>query len=295
MKVAITGSNGFIGTALTAALTARGDDVVKIVRGTSAAGDISWDIAAGTIEADKLEGVDAVVHLAGEPIAGAKWTDEQKTRLLESRTKGTSLLVDALSGLENKPSVLLSGSAVGFYGDRGGEALDESSDRGAGFLADVVVAWEEAAAPAAAAGIRVCAVRTGIVLDPSGGALAEQLPFFKLGLGGRIGDGQQFLSWISLDDEIAAILYLLDNKISGPVNLTAPNPVTNGHFTKALGGALNRPTWFPIPRPALNFRLGSEAVEEMLYSSAKIHPQTLTDAGFSFTHETIEEAFDAMF
>ena len=294
MKIAITGSSGLIGTALIDAITARGDTPVRVVRSSPGPDDILWDINAGTIEADKLEGIDAVVHLAGEGIGEAKWSPEQKRKILESRTKGTALLANALAELDNKPSVFVSGSAMGFYGDRGDTKLDEHADPGQGFLTDVVVAWEAAAQPAIDAGIRTAMIRTGVVLSPKGGALKEQLPFFKLGIGGKIGDGSQYWSWISIDDQIGAILHIIDGELSGPVNVVAPNPVTNAEFTSALGKALGRPTFLPTPKFAVDIRLGKEAAEAMLFWSTRVIPQALTDSGYTFEHPTIDKAFEAL-
>lgn len=250
-----------------------------------------WNIADGTIDSGPLEGIDAVVHLAGEGIADGKWTAERKRAILESREMGTRLLSTTLAELRNPPNVFLSGSAIGIYGNRGDLELTEQSERGNGFLADVVVDWETAGLPAAEAGIRTVFIRSGIVLGIEGGALAEQLPFFKWGIGGRIGDGLQYWSWISIDDHVGALLHLIDSNVSGPVNLTSPNPVTNGEFTKALGKALRRPTMLPTPMFALNLRLGSELVDAMLLGSIRVVGQVLLDSGYVFKHETIDEAF----
>jgi len=282
MKVAITGSSGLIGTALRQALVARGDSVTRVVRGNPSSDDVLWDIEAGEIESAKLEGVDAVVHLAGEGIGESKWSPEQKAKILESRTLGTALIAGAIAGLADKPQVFLSGSAMGFYGNRGD------------FLPDLCTAWEAAAAPALDAGIRTAFLRTGLVLSAEGGALKEQLPFFKLGIGGKIGDGSQYWSWISITDHVNAMLHLLDTDIAGPVNMTAPNPSTNAEFTKALGKALGRPTFLPTPKPAVQLRLGKECAQALLYDSARIIPEVLVDSGFSFTHETIDDAFAAI-
>ncbi len=294
MKIAITGSNGLIGTALIDAITARGDTAIRIVRSSPASSDVLWDIDAGTIDADKLEGIDAVVHLAGEGIGEAKWSPEQKKRILESRTLGTALLADTLAGLDEKPAVLVSGSAMGFYGDRGDTKLTEKAERGSGFLPDVVVAWEAAVQPAIDAGIRTAMIRTGVVLSPDGGALKEQLPFFKMGIGGKIGDGSQYWSWISITDQVGAILHIIDTNLAGPVNVVAPNPVTNAQFTSALGKALGRPTFLPTPKFAVNLRLGKEAAEAMLFWSTRVVPEALTDSGYTFAHPTIDEAFEAL-
>ena len=294
MLVAITGSSGLVGTALRGALRERGDDVVRIVRSNPGPNDVLWDINGGEIDADALDGVDAVVHLAGEGIADAKWSAEHKKKVLDSRTLSTALLADTLAGLTNKPAVFVSGSAIGFYGDQGSGDLNEQSSRGTGFLPDVVDAWEAAAQPAIDAGIRTAFIRTGVVLSPEGGALKEQLPFFKMGIGGKIGDGSQYWSWISITDQVNAILHIVDGDLSGPINLTAPHPTTNAEFTTALGKALGRPTLLPTPRFAVEVRLGKEAAQDMLYASAKVLPRALVDSGFVFIHPTIDEAFEAL-
>ena len=291
MLVAITGSSGLIGSALIEALEARGDQVLRVVRRSPGAGEIRWDIDAQVID-DGLAAADAVVHLAGAGIGDERWTPERKRVIKESRTKSTALLASSLAAMSDGPRTLVSGSAIGFYGDRGDERLTEASAPGSDFLAEVVTAWEAAAQPAIDAGLRVAFIRTGVVLSPDGGALKEQLPFFKLGIGGRFGDGSQYWSWISIDDEVAAILHLLDGDVSGPVNLTAPNPTTNAEFTKTLGSALNRPTLLPTPRFAVNLRLGSELAEALLYTSARVLPTVLQESGFTFRHPTLSEALE---
>lgn len=293
MKIAITGSSGLIGTALVSAITARGDTPIRIVRANPGPDEVLWDIEAGTIDVDKLDGVDAVVHLAGEGIGEARWSPEQKKRITESRTLSTALLAESLAGLESPPSVFVSGSATGFYGDRGSAEMTEQSEPGEGFLVDVVLAWEQAAQPAIAAGIRTAFIRTGVVLSKDGGALKEQLPFFKAGIGGKIGDGSQYWSWISIQDHIGAVLHIIDGDLSGPVNLTSPNPVTNKEFTTALGRALGRPTFLPTPKFAVDLRLGKEAAKEMLFWSTRVLPTVLSDSGYQFQHPTIGEAFEA--
>ncbi len=292
-RVAVTGSSGFIGTALVKALKADGDEVVRVVRSASSPADgptAVWDIEAGTIDAAALEGVDAVVHLAGEGIAEKRWTDEQKRRILESRTKGTSLLVRTLADLSTKPAVLVSGSAVGFYGDRGDEVCTEASGPGSGFLSDLVVAWEAAAAPAAAAGIRTVFARTGIVLDGDGGILGKTGLLYKLGLGGRLGSGRQWMSWISLVDEVAAIRFLMGSDVEGPVNLTGPAPVTNAEFTKALGAVLHRPTFLAVPRFAPALLLGKELADALLFTGQRVEPTVLQGAGFEFHDRDVSAA-----
>lgn len=313
MKVAITGSSGLIGSALKGSLTAAGHQVLPVVRAasgdTAGPDEIGWDIAAGTIEADKLRGVDAVVHLAGAGIGDERWTPERKREILESRTRSTALLARTLSDLaaednaaENNPAgprtgpptTLLSGSAIGYYGNRGDEVLTEHSAPGDGFLAEVCIAWEAAAQPAIDAGVRTAFLRTGIVQSEDGGALAKSLPPFKLGIGGRFGDGKQWWSWVSIDDHIGAIRHLLDSDISGPVNLTAPNPVTNAEYTKALGRELGRPTLFPIPKFGPKLLLGGELTDVLLYESQRVEPTVLVDTGYRFRHKTIEECLAAV-
>jgi uncharacterized protein (TIGR01777 family) len=282
MRVAVTGSHGFIGSALVTALEHDGHEVVRVSRGT----DGNLDVAA-------LAGADAVVHLAGEGVAAKRWTPEQKHRILESRTKGTSLVAATMAAMEHKPRVLLSASAVGYYGDRGDEVLTEESSSGTGFLADVCVQWEAATSAAADAGIRVAHMRTGIVVGKSGGAVAKTLPLFKLGLGGRIGSGQQYWSWISLTDEIGAIRFLLDHEVAGAVNLTGPEPVTNAAFTKAVGRALHRPTVVPVPKFGPRLLLGREAADEVVSASQRVMPVVLAREGFVFQHETVDAAVTA--
>lgn len=292
MDIAITGSTGTIGEALVAALQAEGHRVLRLVRPASAStgGDTAaWDPATGTIDAGALEGLDAVVHLAGVGIADSRWTAEQKDRILTSRTAGTTLLAETLAGLSSPPPVLLSGSAIGYYGDRGDSEIDETVGAGDDFPARVCVQWEQCAQPAVDAGIRVAFLRTGIVQSTEGGALAKQLPFFKLGLGGKVGSGRQWISWISIDDEVRAIRFLVDHDIAGPVNLVAPNPVTNAEYTKTLGGVLRRPTTIlPITGPRLLY--GRELADSLLLTSQRVVPSVLTDAGFEFTHPDLRSA-----
>jgi len=296
MRIAVSGSSGLIGTALVAAFEGDGHQVTRLVRGDAGAtaagpGRLRWDPSAGTIDAAGLEGHDAVVHLAGVGIGDHKWTPAQKAAILDSRVQGTSLLATTLAGLERPPAVLASASAVGFYGDRGAQPLTETDGAGAGFLADVVRQWEDATEPAAKAGIRVARLRSGVVLTDKGGALDKQLLAFKMGVGGRIGSGEQYLSWISLDDEVAAIRHVLTtDTIEGPVNLTAPAPVTNAEFTRALGKVLGRPTVLPVPKLALNTMFGKEMVAEMLLAGQRVLPAVLQATGFTFADVEIEAA-----
>lgn len=290
MDVAITGSSGLIGTHLRRALESAGHRVLRVVRrasGSPATDEALWDIEAGTIDAAAFEGIDAVVHLAGEGIGEQRWTPEQKRRIRESRTQGTALLASTLAGLQRPPSRLLSGSAVGYYGDTGDRPTDETGRAGTGFLPDVVVAWEAAAAPATDAGIATTFLRTGVVLSPKGGALARQVPFFKFGLGGRSGSGRQYVSWIDIDDHLAATIWLLDADVDGPVNLTAPNPVTNAEFSATLGRALKRPTTIiPMFGPRLLF--GRELADTLLLESQRVVPARLLDAGFEFRYPKLD-------
>ena len=294
MRIAITGSSGLIGSALIASLEADGHTAVRVIRSGDGPGTVRWDIEAGDIDAAGLEGVDGVVHLAGEGIAEKRWTDDQKRKILESRTKGTALLADALASLTDKPPVLVSGSAIGFYGNRGDEQLTESSDPGSGFAAEVAVAWEAAAAPAAAAGIRVARIRTGIVLAAKGGALERLAGLARFGVLGKIGSGRQWMSWISLADEIGAIRFLLEHDVAGPVNLTAPGPVTNAVFTKTLGRVLHRPTFMPVPSFGPKLLLGSELAESLLFDGQRVLPDALLDAGYEFQHPDLESTLEEL-
>ncbi|MFN0091909.1 MAG: TIGR01777 family oxidoreductase [Acidimicrobiales bacterium] len=291
MQIAITGSSGFIGGALVTELTRLGHRPIRVVRsggGDRAEGErIEWDIAQGRIDAAAFEGLDAVVHLAGAPIA-KRWTPAHRAEILDSRVKGTTLLAGALSGLDRPPATLLSGSAIGFYGERGDELLTEASPRGDGFLAEVCEQWEAAAEPAREAGVRVAALRTGMVLDRRGGALAKMLPLFRLGVGGRLGGGRQWWPWITLDDVLGAIVHLLSSpEVSGPVNLTAPEPVTNGGFTAALAGALRRPALLPVPAFGPRLALGRELADNLLFTSARVMPAVLCGSGYAFRHPDI--------
>ncbi len=294
MRIAITGSSGLIGSALVTSLEADGHTAVRVVRSDAGAGTVRWDIDAGHIDAAGLEGLDGVVHLAGEGIGEKRWTDEQKRRILESRTKGTALLVDALTSLTVKPPVLVSGSAIGFYGNRGDEQLTETSERGTGFLSDVVDAWEAAAEPAAAAGIRVPRIRTGIVLAAHGGVLHRLAGLARFGLLGKLGSGRQWMSWISLADEVGAIRFLLEHDVTGPVNLTGPGPVTNAVFTKALGRVLHRPTVLPVPSFGPKLLVGAELAQALLYDGQRVLPEVLLDAGYEFEHTDLEPTLEAM-
>jgi hypothetical protein len=294
MDIAISGSTGLIGAALADRLTHHGHRVVRLRRpqtGHVSGEHLSWDPSAGTIDAAGLEGIDAVVHLAGAGIGDRRWTEARKREIVRSRTDGTGLLARTLAGLARPPDVFVVGSATGFYGDGGDRPLTEDAPAGDGFRAEVCIAWEAAAAPAVEAGIRTVLLRTANVLTPDGGLLPFLLTPFKLGLGARFGDGSQWFPWITLDDEVAAIRHVIaDASLDGPVNAAAPQAVTNRDFTKALGRALGRPTpWF-APAPVLGVIAGRERAREALLSSAKVVPAKLEAAGFAFGDPDLEPA-----
>lgn len=293
LRIALTGASGLIGSGLAARLRAAGHQVLTLVRrAPRSPSEVGWDPAAGTLDATALAGVQAVVHLAGAGIGDKRWTPAYRQLVLDSRVSGTRLLAGALAGLDAPPRVLLSGSAVGFYGDTGDQPVDESSPAGTGFLAQVCQQWEAATAPAEQAGIRVCHLRTGIVLSAAGGALAKQLPLFRAGLGGRLGSGRQYLSWVALDDELAAIEFLLTARVTGPVNLTAPNPVPQQDFARLLGRAVHRPAPWPIPAAALRLALGEFATEGVL-AGQRVLPAALTSAGYRFALPDLAGALQA--
>ncbi|HET9770531.1 MAG TPA: TIGR01777 family oxidoreductase [Acidimicrobiia bacterium] len=294
MDVVVTGSSGLVGSALKGALERAGHRMVPMVRSQPSGDAVHWDPDRGEIDAKALEGVGAVVHLAGEGIGARRWNDEHKARVKDSRTRGTGLLAATLAQLDRAPKVLVSGSAVGYYGDRGDEVLTETSRPGSDFLAEVCTAWEGAAAPARDAGIRVAHIRTGIVLSGRGGVLPRMITPFKFGVGGKLGSGRQWMSWISLEDEVAAIVHLLgDESLSGPFNLTAPNPVTNADMTRAIGAALHRPTLIPAPAFALKAALGPEMASELLLVSQRALPTRLLDSGFTFAHAELAVGLQA--
>jgi uncharacterized protein (TIGR01777 family) len=297
MEIAITGSSGLIGTALAAALRAGGHRVRPVVRRPSPdPAAVAWDPAAGTIDAAGLDGVDAVVHLAGVGIGDKRWNDAHKAAVLESRTAGTGLLARTLAGLDRPPAVLVSGSAIGYYGDRGDEVLTELSAPGDDFLAGVVQAWEAAAQPAVDAGIRTVFLRTGIVLAARGGALPRLALPFKLFLGGRLGSGRQWMSWIALDDEVGAIRFAVDTPtVAGPLNAVAPEPLTNAELAKALGAALHRPAAVPVPAFGPRLLLGREMADGLVFASQRVRPQVLTDAGYPFVRTDIRAALQAIY
>ena len=281
--VAVTGANGLVGQALVDAFTADGVRVLRLVRRPANGPDeVSWDPARGEIEAEKLEGIDALFHLAGKGIADQRWTPAVKEQIVSSRVDGTRLIAETLAGFERKPRVLVAASAVGFYGDRGAETVDEDSPAGEGFLAETCQQWEAAGAPAWEAGLRVVQVRIGMVLSPKGGALAKMLTPFRLGAGGVVGSGEQVISWIALPDLIRVLRYVADvDTIHGAVNAVAPGAVTNREFTKALGAQLGRPTFLPVPSFAVKAMMG-EAAGPLLFEGARVEPKRLNEAGFTF-------------
>jgi uncharacterized protein len=298
VRVLISGASGFIGSALTKELTSSGHRVISLTRRpvTSEQDAVSWDPREGRLDPGDLEGIDAVVHLAGEGIGDHRWTETRKARVLDSRVRGTNLLAETIAGLVTPPKVMVSQSGTHYYGFEGGDReLTEESPPGTGFLATVIDQWETATEPAARAGIRVVRTRSGAVLHPTGLALQRSLPFFKLGLGGKVGSGRQYLSWISLRDWIAATEFLLERKeISGPVNVTSPNPVTNTEFTHALGAALGRPTFMPVPSLAIKLLFGAELAEEMIFGSQRVLPKRLQEAGFEFSDPELGIALHMM-
>ncbi len=290
MHVAVTGTHGLIASALLPALRDAGHSTVSLVRGDAGPGQVHWDPSRDELEPADLDGVDAVIHLAGVGIL-RRWSASGKEAILSSRVQGTALLARTLAALDHRPSVLVSASATGWYGDRGDEVLDEDSATGTGYLAEVCRQWEAAAAPAVEAGIRTVFIRTGIVQSPTGGALKPQRLVWSLGLGGRLGSGRQWVSWISIDDEVGAIVHALHtDSLSGPVNLTAPNPVTNAEYTRALGRALHRPAVLVVPGVALSAVLGREMAHEMLLGGQRVLPRRLEASGYRFSHPSIDGA-----
>ena len=294
MRILMSGGSGLIGTALSARLDADGHTVARLVRRAPKDGEFRWDPVAGTVDLAAFEGCDAVINLSGAGIGDRRWTAEYKDELLSSRLLATELLAATMASLERKPQVFLSGSAIGWYGDRGDERLDELSAPGDDFLSDLCQQWEGATAAAEKESIRTVHLRTGIVLSKRGGALKKQLPLFKLGLGGRFGNGHQWQSWISIDDVVGAISHLLSSEVCGAVNLTAPNPVTNIEFTSMLAQALHRPAFLPVPSFGPKLVLGSELVESLLLGGQRVLPTALQRYGFEFQHPTLDVALDAV-
>jgi uncharacterized protein len=296
VRVAVTGSTGLIGSELLGALRSAGHDTVRLVRRPPAAEDERhWDPARGILDPSCLAGVDAVVHLAGAGIGERRWTAARRRVLVSSRVDSTALLARAIANMEAPPSVLVCASAIGIYGDRGDEVLTEESAPGTGFLAELCRQWEGAASPAAGAGIRTVHTRSGIVLSARGGALRRQLPLFRLGLGGRLGSGAQWTSWVTLHDEVRALRFALEHdSVSGPVNVTAPAPVTNRDFTAALGRVLHRPAVLAVPAFALRLALGRGVADEAVLASQRVRPAALEEAGFGFDHGEIGPALAAL-
>lgn len=289
MRIAITGSSGLVGNALTPFLETAGYEVIRMVRREPSAGEVRWDPSAEVFDASGLEGVTTVIHLAGEPIAAKRWNAAQKDLIRDSRIGPTERLCTGIAKMKHPPRTLLCASAIGFYGDRGEEILDEQSPQGTGFLADVVAAWEEATAPATKAGIRVVNVRLGVIQSLKGGGLAKLYPIFNMGGGGIVGGGQQYCSWIVLDDVIRALGFMLDHdSLAGPVNVVSPSPVTNTVFTSTLGHLLNRPTMIPLPAFAAKMTFG-EVADELLLVSQRVIPKKLTEAGFQFNYPELEQ------
>ena len=292
MRVAVTGATGLIGSALVPFLRGGGHEVTPLrrVAASERGRSAGWDPATGALSAGALVGVDSVVHLAGENIAGGRWTAARKARIRDSRVDGTRRLAEALAALPQPPRTLVAASAIGFYGDRGSEELDESSAPGSGFLPEVCQAWEEAAQPAHEAGIRVVHLRIGIVLTPAGGALGQMLLPFRMGVGGVIGSGRQYMSWVALDDVLGGILHALrTGGLAGAANLVAPNPATNAAFTKTLGRVLRRPTILPLPAFGARLAFG-EMADALLLASSRVHPVRLREGGFSFGYPELEDA-----
>jgi hypothetical protein len=293
-RVLVTAASGLIGSSVVARLAQEGHQVVRLVRREAISADeVSWQPAQGVLDQGSLEGFDAVVHLSGAGIGDKRWNKGRKRILFDSRIESTTLLSTALAGLARPPAVLVSASAIGFYGSRGNEILTEESDPGDDFLAGLCVAWEAATAPAAAAGIRVVNIRTGLVLDAGGGFLGPMLPLFRLGVGGRLGSGRQWWSWIAKVDEVGAILHLLGSDLAGPVNLTAANPITNAGFAQTLGTVLSRPALVPVPKFALEIRLGREMTAATALASERVETSRLHGDGYRFIWPDLGPALQA--
>jgi hypothetical protein len=295
MKFLVTGSSGLIGSALISLLTSGGHHVTRLLRSPAASKstgtpEIIWDPGGTGLPSSSLEGFDAVIHLAGESIAEGRWTEAKKARIRESRTKPTRALCETLAKLARPPKVFVCASAIGYYGDRGEEILREGSAPGSGYLPDVCLEWEGSTASAVQKGIRVVNLRFGVVLSPAGGALAKMLPPFRMGVGGKLGDGKQYMSWIALDDAIGAIHHaVMNDRLIGAVNTVAPNPVTNLEFTKTLGRVLSRPTLFPVPAVAARLAFG-EMADALLLAGARVMPARLLESGYQFRYPKLEDA-----
>jgi len=295
VKILITGATGFIGTALSERLKSSGHQIAVLTRSGPAPSEnrFAWNPDIGVLDIRALRDIDTVVHLAGENIGAKRWTPDYKRQIADSRIKSTALLVDSISRLDHRPCVLISASAIGYYGNRGDELLTETSGPGVGFLSELCREWEAAAQKATALGLRVVCLRTGMVLSRSGGTLERMLPMFKLGLGGTFGSGNQYWSWIALDDMVRAVEFaVLNDRLTGPVNIVSPNPVTNAGFTKTLAQLLHRPALFPVPAPILRLALG-EMADNLILSSQRVEPKRLADEHFAFDCPTLESALAA--
>ena len=294
MKILIAGASGLVGSALVSKLKAEGAEVTPLVRSEAKSGEIEWHPDRGSIDAPALEGFDAVINLAGDGIAKGRWTEEKKRRILDSRVNGTRLLSETMANLSRKPATFINASAVGFYGSRGDELVDEESGPGEGFLAGVCRQWESATTLAEQAGIRVVKLRLGVILTKDGGIMGSMLGPFKLGLGGKVGSGEQVISWVAMDDVAGVISFILQNdSVRGPVNAVAPQPVTNEEFTKTLGRVLSRPTFMAMPAFAARLAFG-EMADEMMLSSTRVAAKVLNGAGFRFQYPELEGAVRAM-
>jgi uncharacterized protein len=289
-KIVIAGASGLVGSALIPSLKSEGAEVTRLVRSTPKAGEIEWHPNGDQIEPAKLEGFDAVINFAGENIAAGRWTDDQKRKIRDSRVNGTHLLSEAIAKVKKRPAVFLCASATGIYGDRGDETLDEESESGGGFLAGVCREWEQATEPSVQAGVRTVNLRFGPILAREGGMLAKLLTPFKMGMGGKVGSGKQYISWVAIDDAVNAIKLALQNdSIRGPLNIVSPHPVTNEEFTKTLGHVLSRPTALAMPAFAVRLAFG-EMADEMLLTSQRVMPKKLSDAGYEFEYPELEGA-----
>jgi uncharacterized protein len=294
MKIVVAGASGLVGSALARKLKAEGAEVTPLVRSAAKSGEIEWHPDRGSIDAPALEDFDAVINLAGDGIADGRWTEEKKRRILDSRVNGTRLLSETMANLSRKPKTFINASAVGFYGSRGDELVDEDSGPGEGFLASVCRQWESATAPAEQAGIPVVKLRLGVILTKDGGIMGSMLRPFKLGLGGKVGSGEQVISWVAMDDVVAVISFILQNEsVRGPINAVAPHPVTNEEFTRTLGRVLSRPTFMAMPAFAARLAFG-EMADEMMLSSTRVAGKVLNAAGFKFQYPEIEGAVRAM-
>lgn len=294
MRIVIGGASGFLGSALVARLTGRGDEVVRLVRRpVNGPSEVQWEPSAGSLDAAAIEGADAIINLGGVGIGDRRWSAAHKKAVLQSRLETTGTLAQTVATLERPPAVFVSGSAIGYYGDRADDTLTEDSGAGpdSDYLVEVVAKWEEAALSVAEAGVPLAFLRTGLVLSGSGGLLQRLLLPFKLGAGGAMGGGDQWWSWISLEDQVRATLHIIDSKLDGAFNLTAPNPVRNRDFAKSLGRALHRPAVMPTPKFALNLVLGTERAQALVFTSARVLPQALQASGFEFTHETLDKSW----